>query len=291
MSGWIARFLDSEGLPPDYRRTIDEVLRPLAARLARRARLTDHLMTVGLCGAQGSGKTTAAAVLAALLCEDGLPAIALSIDDFYLPRAERALLARRIHPLLMTRGVPGTHDVELAQATIDSLAIDEPVRIPVFDKASDDRLPRGAWREAPGARRVVILEGWCVGALPQPAAQLAVPVNALEREEDADGIWRGYVNAALEGPYRQLFIRLSPLVLLAAPSFDVVREWRGEQERKLRARIARQGDDASRLMDDTQLARFISHYERVTRHILAEMPARAEHLVSLDQRRNARLLR
>jgi D-glycerate 3-kinase len=291
VSDWIAHFLGREGLPQEYQQTIDAALRPLAARLAQRSRLTDHMMLVGLCGAQGSGKTTAAAALVELLAQHELPAIAVSIDDFYLPRAERAALAQRIHPLLGTRGVPGTHDVELAQATIDSLAGEEPVRVPVFDKARDDRLPRKAWREAAGRQRIVILEGWCVGARPQPAADLAVPVNDLEGQEDAAGIWRGYVNAALAGPYRALFDRLSPLVLLAAPSFEVVRGWRGEQEQKLRARVAREGGDTSRLMDDAQILRFISHYERVTRHILAEMPGRADHLISLDRQRTARFLR
>jgi D-glycerate 3-kinase len=181
--------------------------------------------------------------------------------------------------------------VELAQATIDSLAGTDPVRVPAFDKSSDDRLPRRLWREAAGRQRIVILEGWCVGARPQSQAELAAPVNALESAEDADGAWRGYVNAALSGPYRDLFDRLSPLVLLAAPSFDVVSTWRGEQERKLRDRVAAAGGDTSRIMDDARLLRFISHYERVTRHILAEMPARADHVISLDPLRNARLLR
>src|SRR5688572_3692030 len=139
MSDWITGFLDREGLPPDYLRTIDNALQPLAEMLARRARLTDHLMLVGLCGAQGSGKTTAATALVELLARENLPAIALSIDDFYLPRATRAELAQHVHPLLQTRGVPGTHDVELALATIESLAGEEATPVPVFDKAIDDR--------------------------------------------------------------------------------------------------------------------------------------------------------
>ncbi len=46
--------------------------------------------------------------------------------------------------------------------------------------------------------------------------------------------------------------------------------------------MEREGGDASRVMDEAAIARFIAHYERVTRHILAEMPARADHLISLD---------
>jgi D-glycerate 3-kinase len=288
---WIEEFLQRERLPAAYRRTIDDVLVPLAGAIAQRARLADHMVLVGLCGAQGSGKSTAAAALVELLAREQLAALALSIDDFYLPRAERARHAREVHPLLATRGVPGTHDVELAQAVIDSLAGSEPVLLPAFDKGSDERRPRRDWRSVAGPLRVVILEGWCVGARPQHAADLAAPVNALEREEDPQGIWRGYVNAALQGRYRALFDRLSPLVLRQAPSFEVVHAWRGEQEHKLREKLQREGADTGRVMDDAAIARFIAHYERVTRHILAEMPSRADHIISLSATRSARWIR
>jgi D-glycerate 3-kinase len=112
---WIDEFLRRERLPAHYRHTIDDVLVPLAGAIAQRVRLADHMLIVGLCGAQGSGKSTAAAALVELLAHEQLPAIALSIDDFYLPRIERQRLAREIHPLLATRGVPGTHDVELGR--------------------------------------------------------------------------------------------------------------------------------------------------------------------------------
>jgi D-glycerate 3-kinase len=291
MADWIDAFLLRERLPGAYRRTINTALEPLADAITRRVRLADHLLVVGLCGAQGSGKSTAAAALVELLAREDLPAVALSIDDFYLPRAERVLLGHRVHPLLATRGVPGTHDVELAQATIDSLASGEPVLLPAFDKARDDRRPRREWPEARGPLRMVILEGWCVGARPQADRALAAPVNALERDEDPQGEWRRYVNDQLAGPYRTLFDRLSPLVLLQAPSFEVVQGWRGEQENKLRERVLREGGNASGVMDEVAIARFIAHYERITRHILEEMPARADHLVTLTSMRDAQLLR
>jgi D-glycerate 3-kinase len=288
---WVEEFLERERLPAAYRHTIETALLPLAGAITRRARLADHMVVAGLCGAQGSGKSTAAAALVRLLEGEGLAAVAVSIDDFYLPRAERARLASLVHPLLATRGVPGTHDVELAQATIDSLAGSDTVPLPAFDKSRDDRRPRREWRGITGPLRVVILEGWCVGARPEAREALTTPINALERDEDAGGAWRGYVNAALAGPYRALFDRLSPLVLLQAPSFEVVQAWRAEQEHKLREKLQREGGDASRLMDDAGIARFIAHYERVTRHILKEMPARADHLIRLSATRTAQWLR
>lgn len=288
MDAWIEAYLRQERLPASYRATIEEALLPLAAAIARRARASDQLVIVGLCGPQGSGKSTATGVLCELLRHDDLSSAALSLDDFYLPRAQREELARTTHPLLRTRGVPGTHDVELAQAVIDSLATSEPTPLPAFDKATDDRRPRNQWPLFNGPARIVILEGWCVGAAPQSAAALVEPVNALEREEDPDGRWRGYVNAQLAGPYRALFERLSPLVLLQAPSFEVVYGWRREQEQKLRERLLREGGDTRRVLSDDAVSRFVSHYERLTRHILTEMPRRADHVISLDAQRRAR---
>lgn len=291
MDAWIEAYLRQERLPASYRATIEEALLPLAAAIARRARASDQLVIVGLCGPQGSGKSTATGVLCELLRHDDLSSAALSLDDFYLPRAQREELARTTHPLLRTRGVPGTHDVELAQAVIDSLATSEPTPLPAFDKATDDRRPRNQWPLFNGPARIVILEGWCVGAAPQSAAALVEPVNALEREEDPDGRWRGYVNAQLAGPYRALFERLSPLVLLQAPSFEVVYGWRREQEQKLRERLFREGGDTRHVLSDDAVSRFVSHYERLTRHILTEMPRRADHVISLDAQRRARWLR
>ena len=291
MDTWIKAYLQQEQLPATYRATINNALLPLARAIIRRVRQSDQLVIVGLCGSQGSGKSTATGVLCELLRLDDLPAVALSIDDFYLPRAQREELARTVHPLLRTRGVPGTHDVELAQAVIDSLAAAEPVPLPSFDKATDDRRPRNLWPVFQGPARAVILEGWCVGAIPQSAAQLAAPVNELERAEDADGSWRGYVNAQLAGPYRALFDRLSPLVLLQAPSFEVVYGWRLEQEHKLRERLLKEGADTGGVLSDAAVSRFVSHYERLTRHILAEMPQRADHVISLDAQRRAQWLR
>ncbi|MGB7654169.1 MAG: kinase [Novosphingobium sp.] len=237
------------------------------------------LLIVGLCGAQGSGKSTLAAALVAELGANGLPAATLSLDDIYLTRAERQQLASSIHPLLATRGVPGTHDVALGLQTIAALKRGEAVALPRFDKGLDDRAPQASWPRAPAQCRVLLLEGWCVGAVPQATAALASPINALEEREDAQGIWRSYANSALAGPYRDLFCAIDLLILLAAPGWDVVAQWREEQELPLRRARAAQA------MDPAALASFIQHYERLTRWILEEMPQRADVVVQLDRQR------
>jgi D-glycerate 3-kinase len=239
---------------------------------------TQAPLVVGLCGAQGSGKSTLAAGLETHFSAHGIPTAILSIDDLYRTLAEREALARDVHPLLRTRGVPGTHDVSLGLAICDGLDRREAAPLPRFDKARDDRAAYADWDEAQANTRLLILEGWCVGARPQGDAVLVEPVNALERAEDPDGIWRRYVNDQLAGAYQTLFDRLDLLILLAAPGFDIVQRWRTEQEQALRARTGAG-------MSDDAIARFIAHYERLTRHILGEMPQRADLVIWLGEDR------
>jgi len=123
-------------------------------------------IAAGLCGPQGSGKSTMAARLARELTREGCPTAVLSLDDFYLRRSERTQLARDVHPLLVTRGVPGTHDVGLALSSLAGL-IDTrgggPTIVPVFDKACGDRAPdrglaayRSKWSSSRGGASVLV---------------------------------------------------------------------------------------------------------------------------------------
>lgn len=235
---------------------------------------------IGLCGAQGSGKSTIAAALTADLNAAGISAATLSLDDLYLGKAARLKLASDVHPLLRTRGVPGTHDVALGLALFDGLDRGKAVCLPRFDKALDDRSAEANWTPVPAGLEVLLFEGWCIGAVSQPAAALSSPINALERDEDADGSWRRFVNAALGLDYQRLFARLDRLVLLAAPSFDAVYTWRQQQEHELSRHQAGSG-----IMSDAELQRFVAHYERLTRHILSEMPGRADLTINLDTAR------
>lgn len=250
---------------------------------ARRGVVMGRPFILGLCGAQGSGKSTLADGLALRLMAQGLRAVVLSLDDLYLTRVERLVLAQTTHPLLATRGVPGTHDVGLGLAVLDGLCAGQPTLLPRFDKATDTRAAAGTMVEGPVD--IVIFEGWCVGARPQAAAALADPVNALERDQDADGHWRQYVNAALAGTYQQLFGRLDALVLLAAPDFAIVQRWRAQQEEGLRRQLRAEGKPVDGTMSEVQIAAFIQHYERLTRHILADMPGRADLTLWLDEGR------
>jgi len=234
---------------------------------------------LGLCGAQGSGKSTLSEALANRMRVEGVSTAVLSIDDLYRTKTERERLAQTVHPLFAVRGVPGTHDVSLGLDVIAALEASQATLLPRFDKAHDDRAPVGQWEHADGGTALLILEGWCVGARPEAAAALVDPINALERDEDGDGRWRRAANDALAGPaYQALFGRIDMLVLLAAPGFEAVRDWRIEQEHGLAHKA---GADARGVMSDAEVERFIRFYERLTRHILAEMPARADLVIRL----------
>lgn len=235
-------------------------------------------LVLGICGAQGSGKSTLAGAIQRQAAARAIRAATLSLDDLYLTRGQRETLARAVHPLLRTRGVPGTHDIALGLEILSTVDRGQPTALPRFDKASDDRLPPERWERAPEGTELLIFEGWCVGARPQAPEALPEPVNRLESREDADAVWRRYVNDALAGAYQELFARIDVLVLLAAPCFEIVFDWRMQQEDALRQRA---GHGASGLMDAAGIARFIQHYERLTLHILSEMPARADVLVRL----------
>ncbi len=235
---------------------------------------------IGVAGAQGSGKSTLVRELASRLAAEGLKVAALSLDDLYLTRAERQALARDIHPLFATRGVPGTHDVALGLATIEALARDEAVPLPRFDKGRDDRAPEGEWPFAPADTQVLLLEGWCLGAAPQPEGVLVQPVNALEASADPDGTWRRHANAALARDYPALWSRIDRLIFLAAPDWSVVADWREQQEAELRPR-------APGAMTPQQVTRFIQHYERLTGWMLTELPERADLTLRLDRQRRA----
>ena len=283
-AGWLAAFMAEERLPAEFAETVETIWRPLAARIANAAHGRPAFVA-GVCGTQASGKSTAVAVIERLLQDDGLTVAVLSIDDLYLTRAQRQTLAEQVHPLFATRGPPGTHDIGLALRLLDALARPGEVALPRFDKAADDRRPEAQWDQIAAPVDVVLFEGWCVGALPQPAGELARPINRLERERDPDGVWRTYANDQLAGSYGTLFRRIDRLVLIQAPDFDTVLDWRREQERKLRERLARDGAGPGRAMSDAEVETFIAHYERLTRHILAEMPSRADEVVRLDARR------
>jgi D-glycerate 3-kinase len=273
----LAALIEQQRLPPQYLQQVTNWLQPLSVWVTEQRRCQSSPLLLGLNGAQGTGKSTTVLFLRALLKQQGLECCTLSLDDFYLSRAARMSLADEVHPLLATRGVPGTHDLELLVAVLDALLAGDDIALPEFSKAEDDVVAQDSWPVHSGAVDVIVLEGWCVGCPPQDAAALVDPVNTLEAAEDASGDWRRYVNQQLQGGYGDLFERLDALLMLQAPSMAAIVEWRQLQEQKL-------ADDfhGRALMDAAAVERFVCFFERLTRHCLAVLPTRVDYLLTLD---------
>jgi D-glycerate 3-kinase len=278
----IENFVEQESLPESYGQDAAQYFVPLAERIAALILKSKQPLFVGINGAQGTGKTTLSKLLIQLLEARDFNIASFSIDDFYLSKKERQELARTKHPLLITRGVPGTHDMALLQDTLSRLLTQQQgqfLTVPRFDKALDDRAARADWKQVDGAVDAIILEGWCVAVTPQEAAALANPINALEAEEDSEKGWREFVNSQLADHYQSVFKQIQFLIMLKAPSFKQIFEWRKLQEEKLRRMSSL---DASAIMNEEQLQRFIQHYERLTRHCLQSLPENSDVLFELD---------
>ncbi len=178
--------------------------------------------------------------------------------------------------------MPGTHDLALAYQVVSRLEDtggDGQVLLPRFDKSVDEPRPRSGWEPVELPVDLVLLEGWFVGLEPEPEDALMRAVNRLEATEDSQGAWRRYVNARLEN-YQSLFQKIDFLVMLKAPSFDCVYQWRSLQEKKLAASA---GTAANKVMDQPALDRFIQHFERLTRHCLEVLPRQADLVLYLDE--------
>ncbi|MFL0800022.1 MAG: phosphoribulokinase [Agarilytica sp.] len=274
-------------LPTSFLSTIERWYMPIAEDIAHRAGARTETLIVGVQGCQGSGKSTLSVFLQQLLEQQfNLSTAVLSIDDFYLTKTERLTLSKTVHPLLKTRGVPGTHDIPLAQETIEklkNLATGVHTSIPRFEKAMDERATYDQWDCVKGRIKVIILEGWCVGLSPQSDEEVNVDINTLESEEDPQHIWRCYVNEALKKDYAELFTQLDLLVVLQAPSFKCVYQWRLLQEEKLIAQLSQAQKDKDRTMSPSEIKHFISHYQRLTEHALNSLPSKSDWLLTLAE--------
>lgn len=277
-----------QALPESYLQQAQKWFDPLAASLVKFQADAGAPILVAVNGCQGSGKSTLADYLVASLnASHNVSTVALSLDDFYRTHAQRVHLAQTVHPLLLTRGVPGTHDMSLLNATLDGLMTgseSSTISIPRFDKARDDRRAESDWDSVNSPVDIVIVEGWCLGASAQSEQQLIAPLNALETEEDSGGQWRSHVNQVLAQQFPPLYQRVHQWIMLQAPSFDCVYRWRLEQERKLADSLPPNSD--LKLMSDAEIAKFIQYYQRITERCLIDLPGRVNHLFQLGEGRD-----
>lgn len=286
----LADFMSKHKLSDGFIGTAQKWYIPLANRILMHRNSAKKPFFVGVNGCQGSGKSTLSAFIEQYLIEfTHLKVVSMSLDDFYYSKGHRLSLAVKIHPLLKTRGVPGTHNTSAMFKVLSDLKTGKSsVAIPRFDKATDDPFESSSWPIVKSPVDVVIVEGWCWGVKPQQASELAHPINQLERQEDELAVWRHYVNSILHDEYLKLYQFMDFWIMLKAPSFDNVLGWRIEQEHKLRDAQTAQKPESARLsgiMTDTQVKRFIQHYQRLTEHGIDTLPDQCDVVFMLDQNR------
>ena len=241
-------------------------------------------LIIGLAGGQGSGKTTISSILTLILKKYfKLNVFKISIDDFYKTRKERLNLSKKIHPLLMIRGVPGTHDIN---TMLDFFKRSKsrkfkPFKLPKFNKAIDDRCKKNQWCTLKKRPDVIIFEGWCVGAKAEKNSTLKKSINFMEKSKDTKLIWRKYVNNELKSKYKKLYDQLDCLIYLKAQSFSLLQKWRLIQEKKLWLKNKNK-KTKNKIMTKEDVLSFMQTYQRVTQNMFKFAPKYASIIFNLN---------
>ncbi len=261
-------------------RMIKSFLIPLCFWINKKANKTRPYF-VGLAGGQGTGKTTISSLIRIILIKYfKLNVFRISIDDFYKTRKERVNLSKKVHPILLIRGVPGTHDINMMLNFFRKLKIKKfkRLKLPTFNKAIDDRYDKKKWYDMKKRPDVIIFEGWCVGAKSENNNTLKKTINSLEKAKDQKQIWRKYVNNQLKSKYKNLYSQLNCLVYLKAKNFGLLQKWRLKQERKLWVK----SKVKSKIMSKEDVLNFMQTYQRITQNMFRNMPKYASVIFNLN---------
>ena len=255
---------------------------PMSFWIENKYKKKGSTLFLGFSGGQGSGKTTATGILKIILKKFFKRRIHVSsIDDFYKTLEDRNKMSYVIHPLFKTRGVPGTHDINLIKNFFSLIKKKKfkKIKLPKFDKSIDDRLKKKYWFNIEDRPEIVMLEGWCVGAQPQSNSLIKKPINILEKYEDQDLIWRKYVNQKLKKEYKKLFAMIDYYIFMKIPNFNMVFKWRLLQENKLRKR----SHSKKKIMSYNEIKRFIMFYERITLQMIKDLCKSASVIILLKK--------
>ena len=263
-------------------RMIKSFLIPVCFWIFKKASKKKPLI-LGLSGGQGIGKTTISSIITLILKKYfKLNIFKISIDDFYKTRKERFLLSKKIHPLLMTRGVPGTHDINIMLNFFKRVKKNnfKSLKLPKFDKAIDDRCKKSSWYTIKKRPDVIMFEGWCVGAMAQKNSMLKKSINSLEKTNDQNLIWRKFVNNQLKTKYKKLFGHLDNLLYLKAKNFNLLQQWRIKQEKKLWLKLKKRKN--LKIMNKLEVINFMQTYQRITQNMIKDVPKYASIIFKLN---------
>ena len=238
---------------------------------------------IGLAGGQGTGKTTTSSIIKIILEKYfKLNVFKISIDDFYKTRKERLNLSKKVHPMLMVRGVPGTHDIRIMLNFFNKVKSKnfKMIKLPTFNKAIDDRFGKKNWYKIKKRPDVIIFEGWCVGAKPELNKTIKRAINLLEKDKDKNLIWRKYVNNQLKTKYKNLYSQLNCMIYLKAKNFNLLQKWRLKQENKLRLKTKK--SSSHKIMNKDDVISFMQTYQRITENMFKKMPKYASIVLNLN---------
>ena len=255
---------------------------PISFWIENKYKKKGKTLFLGFSGGQGSGKTTVVKILKIILKKFFKRKIYVSsIDDFYKTLKDRNEMSYTTHSLFKTRGVPGTHDVNLINKFFYFIKKKKfkKTKLPKFDKSIDDRLKKKYWFNIKERPEIVILEGWCVGARPQSNSLIKKPVNILEKYEDENLIWRKHVNEKLKREYKKLFAMIDYYIFMKIPNFNMVFKWRLLQENKLRKKSQFQ----KKIMSYKEIKRFIMFYQRITLQMIKDLSKSASIVMLLSK--------
>ncbi len=241
---------------------------------------------IGLSGGQGAGKSTITGILKLILKKKyGLNICVFSIDDFYKTKNERLRMSKKKHPLFITRGVPGTHDIKLLNQTIRKLKQKKfrTVLIPKFDKSKDDRYRKNKWQKIKTKPDIIIFEGWCVGTTHQNNNELKRPINLIEKKYDENLKWRKTVNNLIKKRYKNIFNKIDKLVFLKVPNFNYIIKWRWLQEQKMKLTTK-----SKKTMSKTEVKEFIMFYERLSKHMIKNYSKISDLTIFLDKKHRSK---
>ena len=263
-------------------RMIKSFLIPLCFWISKKANKKRPYF-VGLAGGQGTGKTTISSLIKIILIKYfQLKVFRISIDDFYKTRKERINLSKTIHPMLLTRGVPGTHDINMMLNFFKKAKNKKfkKLKLPTFNKAIDDRFNKKRWYNLKDKPDVIIFEGWCVGAKSEKNNTLKKTINSMEKAKDQKQIWRKYVNQQLKSKYKNLYSQLNCLIYLKAKNFNLLQKWRLKQERKLW--LSTKNKSKLKIMSKGDIINFMQTYQRITQNMFRYMPKYASIILNLN---------
>jgi D-glycerate 3-kinase len=280
------RFIKSQETKTDKfknkERMIKSFLIPLCFWISKKADKKRPYF-VGLAGGQGTGKTTSSSLIKIILTKYfKLKVFKISIDDFYKTRNERISLSKKVHPMLLTRGVPGTHDIDMMLKFFKKVKSKKfkRLKLPTFNKAIDDRFNKKRWYDLKEKPDVIIFEGWCVGAKAEKNNTLNKTINLMEKNKDKKKIWRKYVNQQLKSKYKNLYSQLNCLIYLRAKNFNLLQKWRLKQERKLLLNSKK--NSKLKIMNKEDVLSFMQTYQRVTQNMFKNMPKYASIILNLN---------